>query len=99
ELVRDLADGPGLVGLQASAGDLDAEHERVAALALGGQAAPLQAPAPAGAGLDGVGALLRVAVEDGVADVQRVALQLPLLDLVELLDLAEVAHPQPPRVR
>jgi hypothetical protein len=91
----DLADGSRLGGVQAPAGDLDAEHERVAALSLGVQAHPFQALDLAGDGLDGLGAFPGVAVQDRVAHVQRMALELPLLDLVELLDLAEVAHPQP----
>ena len=67
---------------------LDAHHERVAALALGVDADPLQALLLAGHLVDGVGPLLGVGVDHRLGHLEGVARQLQLLDGVQLADVA-----------
>ncbi len=89
--VGTLAEGvgghPDLAGLRRGeepAGHLDPHHEGVAPLLLRVDAGPLEPLDLAGHLGDARRALLRVGVDDGVGDLERVARQLPLLDLVEL---------------
>src|ERR1022692_1243119 len=79
EPVHYLADALGLLGLEAAAGDLHAQHESVAALALRVDAHPLQALHLTVHLGDGAGSLDRVGLLDSLGDVQRVARELPLL--------------------
>ena len=88
EGVGDHADLAGLGGGEEAAGHLDPHHEGVAALLLGVDAGPLQALDLAGHLGDAGRTLLRVRVDDGVGDLEGVALELEQLDLVQLTRLA-----------
>jgi hypothetical protein len=84
EGVGDHADLADLRGGEEPAGDLDPHHEGVPALLLRVDPGPLQPLHLAGNLGDARRPLLGVGVDDGVGDLQRVTLELPLLDLVEL---------------
>ena len=71
-----------------AARDLDPHHERVATLALGVHPDPLEALELSGHLVDGIDALLRIRLDDGLGDLEGVPRQLQLLDGVELADVA-----------
>ncbi len=78
-----------------AAGGLDAQHERIAALALRVEAHPLEPLHLAGHRGDRCRPLLRVPVDDRLGDLEGVAFELPLLLLVQLTEMAvRVDEPQ-----
>ena len=79
-------DGPELGCSEKAAGNLDAQHEGVAALLLRIDPGPLQPLDLSGDGGDGPGPLLRVPIEDGPDDLVRMALELLLFDQAQLAD-------------
>jgi hypothetical protein len=91
EVNRYLADDPRLFGSQHAAGDLYADHERVPTLLLRVYADPLE-PLYLARHLTHRGEVLGVTLDDRLAHLQRVTLQLDPLYLVELLVLPKRFH-------
>ena len=82
------ADLPGLRAGEETARNLDPHHEGIAALLLGVDAGPLEALDLARNLGDAGRALLRVGVDDGIGNLERVALEFEQLDLAQFARLA-----------